>query len=159
MIIISFRILFIFYIFIILFQKVQILQEFIYHIKRDIVSRGNRPKWILDIANERIDILFNLAEKEFFSHQERSNRYVELALKISTKYNIKIPEKWNRRYCKKCHKFLYPGQNCSIRLINSKINIKCGECGHIIKIPYLKEKKSKRRAKIDSYINKKRNNE
>ena len=28
-------------------------------------------------------------------------------------------------------------------LFNSKINIKCGECGHIIKIPYLKEKKSK----------------
>lgn len=123
------------------------------------MSRGKRPKWILDIANERINILFNLAEDEFFSHQERSDRYVELALKISTKYNIGIPKEWKRRYCKKCHKFLYYGQNSSVRLIDSKINIKCGECGHIMRIPYLKEKKIKRRAKVDSYINKKRNNE
>lgn len=123
------------------------------------MTRGKKPKWIFDIANERIDILFKQAEKEFSQHPERSNRYVELALKISTKYNVRIPQEWNRRYCKNCHKFLYPGHNCTIRLVNSEVNIKCAECGHITNIPYTKEIKSKRRAKIDSYINKKRNNE
>ncbi len=121
------------------------------------MKRGKRPNWMLNIAKERMDILFSLAEKEFVEYPERSHRYVELARKISTKYNVKIPLKWNRRYCKNCYKFLFPGHNSTIRLINGEVNIICGECGHIMKIPYIKEKKLKRRAKIDSY--KKRDNE
>jgi len=121
------------------------------------LKRGKRPNWMLEIAEERMDILFSQAEKEFNEHSERSHRYVELARKISKKYNIKIPQKWNRRYCKKCYKFLYPGHNSTIRLINQEVNIICGECGHVMKIPYTKEKKLKRRAKIDSY--KERDNE
>ena len=123
------------------------------------MSRGNKPKWIKDIAKERMDILFTNAEKEFFDHPERSDRYVTLALKISTKYNTKVPRKWNRRFCKNCHKFLYPGQNSTVRLVNQEVNIFCDECGHVMKIPYLKEKKLKRRAKNDSTIIKKRNHE
>ena len=104
------------------------------------MSRGKRPKWILNIANERINILFNLAENEFFTHPERSHRY-------------------GHNLGESCHKFLFPGQNCSIRLVNCTVNIKCSECGHIMKIPYIKEIKSKRRAKIESYIKQKRNYE
>ena len=121
------------------------------------LKRGRRPNWILSIARERMDILFTQAEEEIKNHPERSHRYVEHARNISKKYNLEIPQKWNRRYCKKCYKFLHPGYNSSIRLINEEINIQCKECGHIMKIPYIKEKKSKRRAKIDSY--KKRDNE
>lgn len=123
------------------------------------MSRGNKPKWIKNIAKERMDILFTNAEKEFFTNPERSDRYVTLALKISTKYNTKIPRKWKRRFCKNCHKFLYPGQNSAVRLVNQEVNIFCDECGHVMKIPYIKEKKLKRRAKNDSRIIKKRNNE
>lgn len=121
------------------------------------MSRGKKPKWMIDIAIERMDILFNRAEEEFPKHPERSHRYVELALKLSTKYNTKIPEKWARRYCKKCGKFLYYGHNSTVRLVNSEVNIFCGECGHIMKIPYIKEKKIKRRAKYESI--KERNDE
>ena len=121
------------------------------------MSRGKRPKWMIDIAIERMNILFNRAEMEFITHPERSNRYVELALKLSTKYNTKVPEKWSRRYCKKCKKFLYPGHNCTVRLVSSEVNIFCGECGHVMKIPYRKEKKLKRRAKYES--KQKRNDE
>ena len=42
---------------------------------------------------------------------------------------------------------------------NNEINIICGECGQIMKIPYIREKKLKRRAKIDSYTFKKRDYE
>ena len=125
--------------------------------RRISLSRGRRPKWMIDIAIERMNILFERAEMEFITHPERSNRYVELALKLSTKYNTKIPEKWSRRYCKKCRKFLYPGHNCTVRLVNSEVNIFCSECGHVMKIPYHKEKKSKRRAKYESI--QKRNDE
>lgn len=121
------------------------------------LSRGKRPKWMIDIAIERMEILFNRAEMEFITHPERSNRYVELALKLSTKYNTKIPEKWSRRYCKNCKSFLAPGRNCTVRLVNSEVNIFCGECGQVMKIPYHKEKKLKRRAKYES--RQKRNDE
>ena len=121
------------------------------------MSRGKRPQWMIDIAIERMDILFNRAEMEFITHPERSNRYVELALKLSTKYNTKVPEKWKRRYCKNCKSFLSPGRNCTVRLVNSEVNIFCGECGHAMKIPYRKEQKNKRRAKYESI--KKRNDE
>ena len=125
--------------------------------RRIFLSRGKRPKWMIEIAIERMNILFERAEMEFITHPERSNRNVELALTLSTKYNTKIPEKWQRRYCKKCKKILYLGHNCTVRLINSEVNIFCGECGHVIKIPYHMEKKLKRRAKYESI--KKRNDE
>ena len=74
------------------------------------MARGTKPNWMIDIAQERMDILFNRAEKEYGEHPERSHRYVELARKISKKYNTKIPQAWGRRYCKNCYKFLVPGK-------------------------------------------------
>ena len=121
------------------------------------MPRGRRPKWMIEIAIERMNILFNRAEMEFINHPERSNRYVKLALKLSTKYNTKIPDEWRRRYCRKCMCFLKPGCNSTVRLVNGEVNIICGECGHVMKIPYHKEKKLKRRAKYES--NQKRNDE
>ncbi|GEM_PF-85271 len=118
--------------------------------REDILTRGKRPKWMIDMAIERMNILFNRAEMEFITHPERSNRYVELALKLSTKYNTKVPEEWSRRYCKNCKSFLTPGRNCTVRLVNESVNIFCGECGHVMKVPYSKEKKFKRRAKYES---------
>jgi ribonuclease P protein subunit RPR2 len=105
---------------------------------------------MIEIAIERMEILFNRAEMEFITHPERSNRYVELALKLSTKYNTPVPEKWRRRYCRKCKSYLQPGRNCTVRLVNSEVNIFCGECGHVMKIPYHREQKLKRRANNDS---------
>jgi len=46
------------------------------------LRRGRRPKWMLEIARERIDILFKLADQEFNQHPERANRYVKLARNI-----------------------------------------------------------------------------
>jgi ribonuclease P protein subunit RPR2 len=105
---------------------------------------------MIDMATERMNILFERAEMEFINHPERSNRYVELALKLSTKYNTPVPEEWSRRYCKRCKSFLKPGRNSTVRLVDSEVNIFCGECGHVMKIPYHREKKLKRRAKYDS---------
>ncbi len=114
------------------------------------MSRGKRPSWMIEIAIERMNILFENAEKQFIKHPERSNRYVELAQKLSMKYNTSIPEQWSRRFCKNCNCFLYPGHNSSVRLFNESVNILCEECGHIMKIPYRREKKNKRRAKYES---------
>ncbi|MEW6010551.1 MAG: ribonuclease P protein component 4 [Euryarchaeota archaeon] len=123
------------------------------------MSRGRRPKWMIELGKERIDILFNLAEKEFSQHPERSHRYVKLARNISTKYNIKMSLEWRRRFCKSCYKFLKPGQNSVIKLSNGEIHFKCLECGKLMRLPYINEKKQKRRNKIESYLVKKRVNE
>ena len=113
------------------------------------MRRGRRPKWMLKIAEERINILFNRAEEEFTKHPERSDRYVEMARNIAKRYNMKMPAKWGKRFCRSCHHFLKPGLNCQIRLSNSSVVIKCLECGNINKIPYIKEKKERRRRKIE----------
>lgn len=97
-----------------------------------------KPQWMKKIAKERINILFQQAEKEFKKHPERSNRYIELARKISMKYQVKIPKKLRRRFCHKCYKFLMPGENCKIRTKSKKekhLVIKCLECGNKMRIP------------------------
>lgn len=106
---------------------------------------------MLKIARERIDILFKLADESFETHPERSDRYVEMARNIATKYNMRMPRIWKRRFCKNCNKFLKPGNNCQIRLKDSCVTIKCLECGNVVNLPYIKEKKDKRRKKIESY--------
>ena len=121
-----------------------IFEYYIRQLRRIFLSRGK-------------NILFERAEMEFITHPERSDRYVELARRLSTKYNTKIPEKWSRRYCRNCGKFLYYGHNSSVRLVDEKVNIFCGECGHVMRIPYSKEKKNKRRARYESI--QKRNDE
>ena len=105
---------------------------------------------MIKIALERMEILLHLADEEFTLHPERSHRYAEMALKIATKYNLKIPSSWRGRFCRKCHKFLKPGSNCQIRLYDSMVHTKCLECGEIMRKPYIKEKKAQRRNKIES---------
>lgn len=105
------------------------------------MSRRKRPNWINNIALERMQILFEQAENEFSNHPERSDRYVKLTRKISTKYNIPLPDYWRGRFCKNCNKFLKSGVNQRVRLTHDKmISRKCLECGNITKTPYNSKK-------------------
>lgn len=113
------------------------------------MRRGRRQKWMIKIAEERVNILFKRAQEELAHNPERSHRHVQMARNIALKYNLKILPTWISRYCKKCHKFLQPGVNSQIRLKNSQIEINCLECGEIRRIPYTKEKKERRRKKIE----------
>jgi ribonuclease P protein subunit RPR2 len=114
------------------------------------LRRGRRPRWMIKIALERMEILFKLAEEEFSHKPARSHRYVEMSRKIATKYNLKMPSQWRGRFCRNCHSFLKPGSNCLVRLSGSMVNINCLECGEVMKKPYLREKKARRRNKIES---------
>ncbi len=93
--------------------------------KKEIISK---------IAMERMKILFGLAGKEFKEHPERSNRYVELSLKIGKRTNTPIPQKLKKNYCKKCGAYLKEGVNSKFRVNDGKMNVSCGECGAVKKI-------------------------
>jgi ribonuclease P protein subunit RPR2 len=97
------------------------------------------------IARERIQILFELAQKEALKgNMARSNRYVQLARRIGMRYNTPLPSGLKRRFCRKCGSFLLPSRNSRVRLRNSRITITCEVCGHIMRMPYLREQSSRR---------------
>ncbi|NJE07996.1 ribonuclease P protein component 4 [Thermococcus sp. M39] len=107
------------------------------------------------IALERINILFTLAERVFPYDKELANRYVEIALAVQQKAKVRMPRKWKRRYCKRCHSFLVPGVNAQVRLRQKRmphIVIKCLECGHIMRYPYLREQKEKRKRRLEERV-------
>ncbi|UCE39203.1 MAG: ribonuclease P [Thermoplasmata archaeon] len=104
--------------------------------------RGRRTKGMLNIAKERIDILFDLAEKEARAYNlQRANRYVELARKIGMRYNVRVPSHFKRRYCKFCHSYLVPSVNSRVRIKYKKIVIFCENCGSYMRMPQFREKK------------------
>jgi ribonuclease P protein subunit RPR2 len=100
--------------------------------------RTGKPRWQQKIAKERIQILFDLAEKEFKKHPERSKRYVELARKIGLRYNIRFPKELKRKFCKNCNSLLIPGYSSQVRIKSEKkvLEVKCLNCKKIYRYPY-----------------------
>lgn len=86
-------------------------------------------------ASEQIYKLFEQAEQQFNKKPELSHKYVKLARRLSMHYKIKIPEKYKRRFCKKCLSFLMPSKNARIRTKNGKVIITCLNCKRITRIP------------------------
>jgi len=97
--------------------------------------RGKKPDYQLKIARERIDVLFDLAEKEFRMHPERSKRYVELARKIGMRYNVRLSGERKRSFCKACSTLLKPGVTSQQRTKTGTIFIKCLKCNKIYRYP------------------------
>ena len=93
------------------------------------MSRRGKPKQEIKIAKERIDILFSEAKKRAKDRPELSDRYVEIARKIAMKYNIKMPKKYKRKFCKNCYSYLIPKKRSIHRTKNGKVTIKCKKCG------------------------------
>ena len=81
-----------------------------------------------NIAKERIDILLDLAEKEFPKHPERSKRYLQLVDKIRMKVNLRLTKEQKKRFCKKCHACWIKGKNLEIKKGKPDIYI-CKVCG------------------------------
>jgi ribonuclease P protein subunit RPR2 len=88
------------------------------------------------IALERIEVLFDLAKKEFGrGREDLANRYIEIARKLSMKVNLSIPKKYKRQFCKKCYSFLVPGKNLKVRMNKGRIIYTCGVCKTVMRFP------------------------
>lgn len=101
--------------------------------------RRSRPRWMKRIAAKRIQRLLRLAERVAHEKLHYANRYVELARKISMRYNVRIPKHLKRRFCKHCYTYLVPGKNCRVRLRSNRfphVTITCYNCLKITRYPY-----------------------
>jgi len=111
-------------------------QKYFVHKRKDI-------GFIKDLALQRIEILFENADKTFLKDPQLAQKYVNLALRIAQSSRIKIPKKYKLRICKFCKNYLWPGINATIRLRTNRqphIVIKCHACGRIARIPYKPQK-------------------
>ena len=96
------------------------------------------------IAVERIRELFKQADKVFNKNPKLSNRYVQLARKISMKIKVRIPSPLKKRFCKHCYSYLKSGKNVRVRLQQGrqgKVVYKCLNCNKYMRFPYKTKKK------------------
>ncbi|WP_440953276.1 ribonuclease P protein component 4 [Methanococcoides sp. FTZ1] len=99
-------------------------------------KKKDQKNLIKDIAGQRIEYLFRLAEESYATSPERSNRYISLARRIAMRYRVRFPSFLKRRICKDCHSFLVPGSSSRIRLHGRYMTITCLKCGKEMRYPY-----------------------
>lgn len=100
------------------------------------IARKKQKNLLRSVATQRMWRLFELAEKEFEEHPERSERYVQLIRNISMRNRMRVPREIKRRICKHCYAFLVPGVNARYRLKGGYIVTSCERCGKEMRYPY-----------------------
>lgn len=96
------------------------------------------------IAEERIERLFELAERRIEKGDERlADRYVEIARNIGMTYSISVQSDLKKRFCSNCNTFLKPGFNCNVRFKseNQTVNYRCQNCGNTDRYGYGRDQK------------------
>ena len=92
--------------------------------------RGRRTAGMVRIARERISSLFVLAEIEAtHSHSELADRYVSLARRIGTRYNVRLLPEYKELYCRGCSSFWVEGRTVRTRLRTGRRVRTCLKCG------------------------------
>ncbi|VVB73603.1 Ribonuclease P protein component 4 [uncultured archaeon] len=91
---------------------------------------------------ERIGRLMGLAEENQRKNPSRAKRYVALAGRMSTRYRVRMPERFKKRICKVCSRYWIPGYNVTVRLNrrNRTVEYRC-ECGALRRFGYTEKKK------------------
>jgi ribonuclease P protein subunit RPR2 len=92
-----------------------------------------------DLAIQRMERLFMLATEAHKIHPERSNRYVQIACRISTRTRIRMPRQLKRLFCKHCGSFLSPS-GARVRLREGVLTTTCLACGKQTRRPYIPTK-------------------
>jgi ribonuclease P protein subunit RPR2 len=96
----------------------------------------NRKRMQKEIASHRIVYLFKLAEKTAANGNfPLSDRYVEIARRLSMRYLVKIPSYYKRFFCKYCYSYFYPTKTCRLRVHRGKLIYLCFNCRKYTRIP------------------------
>jgi ribonuclease P protein subunit RPR2 len=88
------------------------------------------------IARERIADLFALAEREAARPDSKlTNRYVQLARRVGTRYNIRLPAEYRELYCRGCSAYWVEGRTVRTRLRGARRVRTCLSCGRSRRTP------------------------
>jgi len=98
------------------------------------VRRRKEAYRFKEIAQERIERLFQLAAQEQQLHPERSDRYAQLAWEISTRMRVRMPRHLKMLFCKGCRCYL-PSAGTRVRLREKVLTTTCLRCGRQIRRP------------------------
>jgi ribonuclease P protein subunit RPR2 len=90
----------------------------------------------VDLARQRIERLFELADRSYAERPDLSDRYVDIARRISMRHRVSIPRELKRNICKDCYSYLRPGSNARVRADGRNVVITCLKCGGIRRYPY-----------------------
>jgi ribonuclease P protein subunit RPR2 len=100
------------------------------------------------IAFERMSTLLSLAEREALARRgDRARRYVVLARRIGMRYNVRMPRKFKRSFCKACNAYLVPSMNAKVRVRAGRVAVTCTACGAIQRFPYGREQAERRKGR------------
>ncbi|MCW4050032.1 MAG: ribonuclease P [Candidatus Bathyarchaeota archaeon] len=96
------------------------------------------PRNKRNIANQRIRILYKLAQQTYPRDPGLSRRYTHLLMRIAQRTRTKLPRSIRRGICRNCKTILIPGLNSRTRIRQRRephVTITCTDCGHITRIP------------------------
>ncbi len=88
-----------------------------------------------DLALQRMERLFMLADAVHAAHPERSDRYVQIARRISTRTRVRMPRPLKRLFCRHCGSFLFASA-LRVRLREGILTATCLLCGELMRRPY-----------------------
>jgi ribonuclease P protein subunit RPR2 len=84
------------------------------------------------IAEHRIQILFDQAKIVHGTNAELSRIYIETARRIAMSAKIRFPTNYRRQTCKECNSLLVVGDNCRVRIKQKRephVVVTCLNCG------------------------------
>ena len=90
---------------------------------------------VQQIAKNRINFLFQHAKEVFKEDSNLSDKYVKIARRIAMKHKIRMPSSLKKRFCKNCHKYLVPSNNCRVRIHKHRLIYYCLSCKHYMRHP------------------------
>ncbi|VVB70610.1 Ribonuclease P protein component 4 [uncultured archaeon] len=96
-----------------------------------------------DLALQRMERLFMLAAAVHSAHPERSDRYVQIARRISTRTRVRMPRLLKRLFCKHCGSYLSASVS-RVRLRDGVLTTTCLSCGEQTRRPYARPKATER---------------
>jgi ribonuclease P protein subunit RPR2 len=91
---------------------------------------------MIRVARERISDLFGLAEQEArLGRGALSDRYVRLARRIGTRYNVRLLVEYRDLYCRGCSSYWVEGRTLRTRLREGRRVQTCLQCGRVRRVP------------------------
>ena len=92
---------------------------------------------MIRVARERVDDLFGLALSEAKDPgSPLPDRYVALARRVGTRYNVRFLPELRDYYCRGCSVFWVEGRTVRTRLRGGQRVRTCLKCGRVRRVPF-----------------------